>query len=263
MKELQKKINELNDKLYEIKEKRNEEALFEILTVFQSVLEEGDEIIGWRGLGSYSFIRPKEGYNRKNEYFVLRAKEFYFSDKKEDIFSEFETDMYSSSENSEWELKRLISCGKIAQILIDNQEELLLNLNAIARKYQVDISELNTEIWDLEKDVKAIEDVEKETKLAQLWDKILREGIEFEPNKDGKYRASINLTYGNQIQDLRSIKILSYSKSGRTAQIEVKFDSYEWENGKYVNTIITNIYNRVKVTNIAQMFTYYNNLIVK
>jgi hypothetical protein len=124
---------------------------------------------------------------------------------------------YSTSEVSEYQLKRLITIGDVAKIVLKN-EDAIENEILDARK-EFGTKTVSQKLWDLEKEIKALK---KEDQL-ELDEQLLVEAegrlIEF-PEKEFWYKANDRYTR------IIGLKITGKSKSGKTFDIRI-----DWKSG--------------------------------
>ena len=75
---------------------------------------------------TFEICRPHPDYTYDRELLTLRLSE----DWKKGGFKDITTSVYSTSDNSNFELERLITVGEVANILLDYKDDILGELNA-------------------------------------------------------------------------------------------------------------------------------------
>ena len=80
---------------------------------------------------AFEICRPHPDYTYDKELITLRLSE----DWKKGGFKDITTSVYSTSDNSNYELERLITVGEVANILLDYKDDILGELNAYTDKF--------------------------------------------------------------------------------------------------------------------------------
>lgn len=125
----------------------------------------------------YFYIKRKrenESYSR--EMITIYAKQSYGNDSK---ILNLDTSFYSTSENSIFELERMVVIGRVAQLLLDKSEELISNLEFYYANYSKDSRALYKQRWGVEAQVKDLEKQLESINDSEVLDK-LNKGVYFE-----------------------------------------------------------------------------------
>jgi len=223
---LKKELVQLNGKLKEaninssfFKSLREEELSKSLHKYFEGTLKKGDILSVSRDRAE--FIRCQEDSNRMIEIITLCFKTKNF---KDEIINEIETSFYSTFTNSEFELRRMITIGKVGSILLHFKSSILFDYNKIIEKFQDNIRNSNKEKFLLIREVETLEQLITETTI--------NENNEFEfgfPLRDMYVR------FNQCVNNIKGIKIISKTPSGKSATIELKTIKSEWnkETEKY------------------------------
>ena len=240
-----------------LKESRIDQLSRVIHKYFEEVLEKGDTIKV--SDSRVEFTRPQEGYKYSKDILTLYFKQENWRDVK---CNAIETSFYSTTDNSEFELKRMILIGKVGQIVLDFYDDILGAYNKIISDFEDRISDKRKQIYDLDKEITEVNNqikvIEKENLLTVLESK----GIEFELPEDKSYHnlPSLDVAFDHQIRYVLGLRILGKTKSGKSADIEVTRVGNTWDSKKeeYVINNITNTYEKVRMKNIERFLHYYS-----
>ena len=239
--ELNQQIDQLKEKAQfaddikrELKSQKADQLSKVYHEYFDEVLEEGDTIKVSND--RVEFTRPQEGYNYNKELLNLYFKSKDYSSDEAD---EIQTSFYSTTGNDDFELKRMILIGKVGEILLDFKDDILGAFNQVQNQFKDALDNKAEEFYDLENQIRKLKNQIKEIKQQQLLDKLEDEGIklDYELNEDTPlYRfPSIELKFDYLVAGVRSIKILSKTKSGKSATLQVERvrRAWDYENKKY------------------------------
>lgn len=263
------RITILEQKLVQLEEKRKqasiarqnlEEARVAIISrmiheYFEDVLEEEDTI----GVTSdrVSFKRRQEGYS-----YLKDLVEFYFKPKdwRDETSNEIQTSFYSTSENSEFELRRMILIGKVGQIVLDHKDDILVRYNQIKLDKKEEMSEAVKVVWAIGKDIEEVKDqihrIEKENILA----KVESEGIKFELTKGASVYKFPNMEVKSNliVYNVKEIKVKNKTASGKSADIELKVMNKLWnrETQSYDEKEDIKVVEKVRTNNIERFLQF-------
>jgi len=263
------RITILEQKLVQLEEKRKqanigrnnlEEARVDIISrmiheYFEDVLEEGDVI----GVTSerVSFRRPQEGYS-----YLKDLVELYFKSKdwRDETTNYIQTSFYSTNENSEFELRRMIMIGKVGQIVLDHSDDILRDYNQVIKDTKAEIREQYNLINIIYKDMKFIEDEIRYMKKQSLLDTLENEGIEFELKEGEQINElpNMDVKFDRTIRNIKSIKILSKTASGKSANIALKIMNNIWNSDTQSYNVVQEdrILDKVRMNNIERFLEY-------
>lgn len=199
---------------------REQKALSDVLIGFCGVFPEDVEVEITRGSIYFKMDHPYVKY--KKELFNIYLRETYnFKDTKKS-YDGIDLSYYTTSTEGidSWELRRLQMLGKIAEVIYEKHDEIVDVINNIVFPFKMEfeenhkkrypilnsIGELNSQIREIQKQIKRIE--------------LFEEGIKFEKSR--------NITLKHNYEPrVVSIKLIEVSKSGKKATA-----IFEWEKGK-------------------------------
>jgi hypothetical protein len=228
---------------------REEEALMEhYKQMFSGALMEGDEIVkGYRG---FIVMRrdPDGKYNKE-----IIGVSFTTSTWKRDEPDQIETSFYSTSDNGESELKRMITLGRIAMVILDFKDDIIAGHISILDNYKPSRSELYKTI---NKNNMCIDECEKE--IADIREQeirtMLNEGvIEFDIKEPSHRNPRLEVRYNWDIRDIKDLKIVSKTPSGLSATIKVTRLSNVWKGEDLNETEVreyVDTFEKVRMSNI-------------
>jgi hypothetical protein len=254
------RITILEQKLVQLQEKRNAAGLVcreledaridQLSAMFNRVLESALEPTDILEVSSdrVRFTRPQPGYNYNKEVLDLyfRSKDWSSS-----VADQIETSFYSTTDNSEFELRRMILLGKVGQIVLDQSQDILHQFNTIKSDTQAEISKARTAEWDLEREMTNIKKSIQSLDLANLLNQLETEGIEFE-EADPYRLPTLDITATRCIRQVKSIRITDRTASGKSADIKVKTIEQAWDmfTESYVEREAEFVCHKVRMSNI-------------
>lgn len=226
----------------------------EVLTIEGDKINATDERI--------EFLRncPERNYDKEVLTVYLRGESFRDTD-----VNRLETSFYSTSENSEFELNRMILLGKTAEIIIDHKDDILAEWNFVTESFSGKISDARKKVWDAEKLVS--ENGEKITAIENeiVKEKLFGEGIKFEMPESGRTRdlPEFDARWNYRIDKVTSIRATRKTASGKSYDVEGTFAINRWDDKKneyYTEDSCFEI-KAVKAENIDRMLFWNRELI--
>jgi hypothetical protein len=157
--------------------------------------------------GDSAYFRVKDQDETFKEIFTIYFHERY----KED--SKLELSYYTTSTHSDFEIERLISLGKVARILRDNQEEILQYIKVIKRSDLERSNELYRIQDGYEKEKRSYQNANNERRKSEIELSLKGEGVTFD--KDVYIELKRNYTVR-----VISMKIITVSKSNKTCIVQ-------------------------------------------
>ena len=208
------------------------------------------------------FKRFEPDYNYHKEMISISVRPKSWRDEEAD---KIETSFYSTSANNEFELKRMILIGNVGQVILDFQDDIIAEYNSIRESFKDKLSELNKDIWALERKVTdmkyEITKIENDALLVELE----KNGIEFEVDEEYLYRLpDLDVRFDRTVCGIRKIKVTGKTKSGKSADIEVETVRKTWnsETNKCELVYHTNNYERVRMDKVSDLVTWHKDKIV-
>jgi hypothetical protein len=226
-----------------------EEALLKhYKQMFSGALMEGDEVVkGYRGF----IVKRRDPDGKYNKEII--GVSFTTSDWRRDEPDQIETSFYSTSDNGEFELKRMITLGRIAMVILDFKDDIIAGHISILDNYKPSRSELYKTI---NKNNMCIDECEKE--IADIREQeirtMLNEGvIEFDIKEPSHRNPRLEVRYNWDIRDIKDLKIVSKTPSGLSATIKVTRLSNVWKEDEINETEVreyVDTFEKVRMSNI-------------
>ena len=264
--ELQDQINDLKKideslkiQMDAIKQSKDEALLKHYKQMFAGALMEGDVVEkGYNGL----YIKRKDPDGKYNKEIV--GVSFATKDWRDEEVDKIETSFYSTSENSEFELKRMITLGRVAMIILDFKDDIIAGYNQIKEDFRphllmehTKLGASSTAIKECEREINAI----RRNEIQSLLD---GEGVMFSMSEQSHRNPRLEIRYNHDIRDIVNLKILSKTASGLSAKIEVTRLQTVWhpDADKSVVEEVVDTFDKVRVTNI-ESFVFNNTELIK
>ena len=190
---------------------------------------------------------------------------FTSSNWRRDEPDQIETSFYSTSDNGEFELKRMITLGRIAMVILDFKDDIIAGHTQILDNYKPSRVEL---FKTINKNDICIGECEKEISdiREQEIRNILNEGvIEFNITEPSSRNPRLEVRYNWDIRDIKNLKILSKTPSGLSAKIEVTRLSNVWKEDAINETEIReykDTFEKVRMSNVEN-FVFGNTEFIK
>jgi len=234
--QLEELINKVSAERFELR-KSNDLKVQEVFDRNFNYFKEFDIRVS----GESAYFRAKTEEGILKEIFSI----YFYQRYKED--TRLELSYYSTNTQSEFEVERLISLGKTARILRDNSEHILKEI-ADAKKSDLERENELYRIQDgYEKERRSYQNANDERRKTEIELSLRGDGVHFNRKVciDFKYNYSANV---------RAIKLINVSKSGKTA--DVAFTYNEGEEFRYTE-------NNCNVQRIIEQVMYLKNNIVQ
>lgn len=204
-------------------------------------------------LASYPEVTLAVGYN--NVYFSVGNKEIGaicrrgWGGYKED---EFYFNTYSTFIEDEFEYKRLIFNGKVAEKILYNQE-VISHLLSIKYSKAEEVEELQKQVYAFDKEInqKSLEIIEE--KKQEVLTKLHGEGMDYNPNQ----RFELANRWSNF--HVKKVRIANFTKSGKTVDLEVTYQIIDWSYDEEGNEKKTEREDRVTLHEKVKMEYVWNN----
>ena len=208
------------------------------------------------------FTRPQEGYNYNRELLNLY---FRNNDWKSHKADEIQTSFYSTSENSEYELRRMILIGKVGQIVLDFYDDVLGAYNKVLSQFEDTLTHQFKEIFGLEKEIREVNEQIKLIEKENLLNKVENEGIEIQlpEGKSINELPNIDVRFDRTIYNIKGLQIISKTKSGKSADVHLKVLNNIWDQDTqlYNEKEEIKVVEKVRMENIERFLQYNSNRI--
>tara|TARA_R100000951_G_scaffold57084_1_gene47932 strand:+ start:207 stop:1040 length:834 start_codon:yes stop_codon:yes gene_type:complete len=215
--------------------------------MFSGALVEGDQVRkGYDGFGIYRVDKDTSTYSKE-----ILSVSFNASDWRADSATKIATSFYSTSDNSEFEVRRMITIGRVGMIILDFKDDILAGYNQIKDSFKDREREIRSSIrknGDLisECDIE-IEDLRR----AEVEGLLAGDGVEFLVEGTSYRNPTFEIRYNWNVRNVVKLKVLSKTPSGKSADIEVtKLVSRYNEKDEEVLEEDVCIYNKVRMTNV-------------
>ena len=227
--------------------------------------EEGDELQVSRSRVEFKRVDPTSTSKWKKEILTLYFKS---KDWRSSEINQIDTSFYSTSDNSLFELQRMVLLGKAGEILIDHSDDIIAGHNKIISDYAGTLRKAEMANQELELELRAfgkeIEDIED--KIVQK--KIASGVIKFRMRDDNpRTLPNLDIRWDWDLTNIEKIEILSKTASGLSANIKVKrcFKQYDYDNEDQETTKLVyqeDTFDKVRMSKINHMINWNKEIIV-
>ena len=250
----------------EIHKNRDQSQKDQLMEYFGEVLtESGDEMNVSRDRVEFRRIDPTSTSKWKKDILTLyfRSKDWRSSE-----INEIDTSFYSTSDNSLFELQRMVLLGKVGEMLIDHSDDIIAGHNKITSDYAGTLRKAEMAVQELELVLRAfgkeIEDIENKV----IQDKIDTGCVEFKMRDDNpRTLPNLDIRWDWDLTNIEKIEILSKTASGLSANIKVKrcFKQYDYDNEDQETTKLVyqeDTFDKVRMSKINHMISWNKGIIV-
>ena len=250
----------------EIHKNRDQSQKDQLMEYFGEVLtESGDEMNVSRDRVEFRRIDPTSTSKWKKEILTLYFKS---KDWRSSEINQIDTSFYSTSDNSLFELQRMLLIGKVGEILIDHSDDIIAGHNKITSDYAGTLRKAEMAVQELELVLRAfgkeIEDIENKV----IQDKIDTGCVEFKMRDDNpRTLPNLDIRWDWDLTNIEKIEILSKTASGLSANIKVKrcFKQYDYDNEDQETTKLVyqeDTFDKVRMSKINHMISWNKGIIV-
>ena len=241
--------------LYAVQDNHNT-LIREIWTsMLGTVLQEGDLVSNSYDSGirvTRNQVRTKRDgseYNYNQEIYSI-SRSSYGS--KEGM--PFQLSTYSTTVDNDFEFDRLISVGKVAAFIKNNQAP-LLEAFRIASPWN---SEEQKEVYRLDRELQLLRNEKSTLEHNALLAKLETEGVEFAADKYN-HLPSLDVRWDWSVRDIFKIKVVKKTTSGKSADLEITSRYRKWEGGfeEQVQTV-----DKVRMDKVESLLSYYREQLV-
>jgi len=256
----EEKILKLETKRKKVNEARTDELSRMYLKYFGECLVDDDTI---EVSDTYCYFKRFDpDYNYHKEMMSISVRPISWRDDEAD---KIETSYYSTSANNDFELKRMILIGKVGQVILDFQDDIIAEKNSISVSFKDKLSELNKEIWALEKKVREMKSEISTIENNALMKKVETDGIEFKLDEENLYSLpDLDVRFDWTVKNIKKIKVTGKTKSGKSGDLELVTVRKSWnsEKDEYELAYHTNTYERVRMDKISYLVSWNKDIIV-
>jgi len=134
----------------------------------------------------------------------------------EEDFKSLDTSVYSSSDNSDFELERLVTVGAVAQVILDHQDNILKELNTLRQVWKDRIREAHTAFSEARNTFNSLHRDKNNVYLDHARELLMGEGLTFHDRL-----GSFDYRFDHEIRAIQKAKVTEVSASGKTCTLEV------------------------------------------
>ena len=226
----------------------------EVLTIEGDKIEVSDSKI------EFLRIDPERKYSKEVLTIYLRGESFSYTE-----VDRLETSFYSTSENSEFELNRMVLLGKTAEIIIDHRDDILAEWNFVTESFNVEMNDARKKVWNAEKLVSENDDKITTLENEMVKEKLFGEGIKFSIPEDGSLRRlpSLQARWDWSVDKITSIKVTRKTTSGKSYDVEGTFAISRWDDESKKSYITESTFdcNSVRADKVEYMLHFNRELI--
>ena len=260
MKRLTDKINEIKAKLETQQKALRELEKGHIDAVNKELNETYFKDIpsfeGADGYSDYSNIsfkakRPDDSYLREICNITIRKSHYQLKS-----CDQLGISYYSTSDISDFEINRLITIGKVAQIVKDHGDGILETIKEVSQPYKNTINPLRKVMWSAESEISSLENEIKAILKSKAIYKLFKEGYEIPMDgRSGLERIYVRHDY--IVSQIKKIKFLGWTNDNRkslTVELTCKVMDYDTEKRTYVDgEDRVEIHSKVKTSNVQHI----------
>ena len=192
------------------------------------------------------FLRPHVDYNYDKDVMELRLS----TDWKTGEYTDVRTSVYSTSDNTLWELERLLLVGHIASILIDYKDDFIAEMMSFKEACKKESKAVRQVGYDIEKDIREC-NKEIDRMHTEAAEELLNgEGLTF-----GTKLACVDISWNNEVRRVSKARILSKTPSGKSADLEIT-TSY----GDNEENVFT--FKKVRMSNVLTLVSQYKSYVI-
>jgi hypothetical protein len=129
---------------------------------------------------------------------------------------------YATTVEDEFEYKRLIFNGKVAEKILSNQDLIQDTFDApFSKKEELDA--LQEELYAIEGEIRNQDHKIQQAKKDEVMIKLMGEGMEWEAGKMFEFNRQWS-SY-----QVKKVRVFNATKSGKTVDLEVAYAQYDWD----------------------------------
>ncbi len=166
----------------------------------------------------------------------------------------FQISTYSTTVDNDFEFDRLITVGKVAAFIKENNKN-LIEAFRISSPYN---SAEQKEVYRLGDALRLLNNEKSEFQRQALLAKLETEGVEFAPDKYNHY-PSLDARWDWSIRNICKIKVVRKTASGKSADIEVVTRYKDW-NGNTHDDVTTA--DKVRMDKVESLLSYHRDQVV-
>lgn len=200
-------------KLFNIREDIRDEKNDELTKAIKYFFPDIDKDITLEVSGEYVYFKrkhPDYSYPKEVLNFSLRGDSYRDKSK-----TKIETSFYSTSDNSIFELERMVLIGEVGMIILDFSDDIIANWNCVVEQFEEPLSKVNKKIYALEKELREhqndIDNLERGYRKTKL---LSDEGIKFRKAESWRDRVELDVRWNWTVKGIRGVKVTKVTPSG-------------------------------------------------
>lgn len=163
---------------------------------------------------------------------------------------------YSTSDISDFEINRLITIGKVAQIVKDYGSDILETIKEISQPYRNTINPLRKEMWSAESEISSLKKEINDILKFKATFKLFKEGYEIPMDgKSGLENVYVRNDY--RVSQIKKVRFRDWTNDNRkslTVELTCKVMDYDTEKRTYVDgEDRVEVHSKVRVSNVQHI----------
>ena len=165
---------------------------------------------------------------------------------------------YSTSTISDFEINRLITIGKVAQIVKDHGDDILKTITKIGQPYTNTINPLRKEMWSAESEISSLKQEINDILKYKATFKLFKEGYEIPMDgKSGLENVYVRSDY--RVHSIKKIRFRDWTNDNRkslTVELTRKTSIYDTEKQEYVDgEDKVEVHSKVRASNVSHIIS--------
>ena len=211
---------------------------------------------GADGYSDYSNIsfkakRPDDSYLREICNITIRKSHYQLKS-----CDQLGISYYSTSDISDFEINRLITIGKVAQVVKDYGSDILETIKEISQPYRNTINPLRKEMWSAESEISSLKKEINDILKFKATFKLFKEGYEIPMDgKSGLENVYVRSDY--RVSQIKKVRFRDWTNDNRkslTVELTCKVMDYDTEKRTYVDgEDRVEVHSKVRVSNVSHI----------
>ena len=244
----QKTLRELESSKLESINKELKEVYFKDIPSFEGATDYSD-------YGNIYFKAKKPDNSYLTEICSITMRKSHYQLKHSDQLS---LNYYSTSDISDFEINRLITLGKVAQVVKDYGDDILETIKEIGQPYTNTINPLRKEIWSAASEISSLEKEINDILKYKATFKLFKEGYEIPMDgRSGLERVHVRGDY--VVSQIKKVKFSEWTNDNRkslTIELTIKTSNYDTEKQIYVEGEDRfEVHSKVRVSNVSHIIS--------
>ena len=166
----------------------------------------------------------------------------------------FQLSTYSTTVDNDFEFDRLITVGKVASFVKNNQDA-LIEAFTIASPWN---SAEQKEVYRLDRELQTLRNEKSTLEHNALLAKLETEGVEFVADK-WNHLPSLDVRWDWSVREIFKIKVVKKTASGKSADLEITSRYKKWEGGFEESTQTVD---KVRMDKVESLLSYHRDQLV-